>query len=331
MLHAYELLESEATMKKRTVTLLELLGIIAIVVIFGLLILPAMRIASRPLHNPQNDCCHCLKQFGLTFKMYANESPGLLYPPMQSEVNEKGKFLAMGPMFYSVYPEYLTDPNIVICPGYRDYIETKQKEQQGDAPAPKLRETLNFEAYLPNEPGGIRNVDISYVYFPWVLDQWGDDPAELAPLKQFSPLGEALRDYSIAADEPVPAQLATMLNYVLAEGIEQKNRKALDADIPCPEYGNAVGKAGTIYHLQEGIEKLLTADPEQAKQFMANTVVMMDAIPGEGDPFMHEEQSCNVLFLDGHVEFIAFPEKPPMTKPFRLLESAFRDYADALY
>lgn len=56
-------------------------------------------------------CQNNLKQMGLVFKMYANESLGEKFPPLSSEAGQL--------MFVkdSVVPEYLTDEEILVCPG----------------------------------------------------------------------------------------------------------------------------------------------------------------------------------------------------------------------
>jgi len=59
------------------------------------------------------------------FKMYANESPGAKFPPMELEIAQNqdpsnaGRwdlYVAAGPKVLAIYPEYLTDPSIIICP-----------------------------------------------------------------------------------------------------------------------------------------------------------------------------------------------------------------------
>jgi len=73
-----------------------------------------------PWARPRARCRSSLEQLGLILKMYANESRGERYPCLSSRpgclmfANESVDGLR------SVYPEYLSDPNILICPSDRD-------------------------------------------------------------------------------------------------------------------------------------------------------------------------------------------------------------------
>ena len=89
------------------IKLWELLTVVGIVVVLAILILPALA-QSRGPHR----CISCqnnLKQMGLVFMMYANESQGF-YPPVSEAT---GNWI---PNMAAIYPEYLTAPAILSCP-----------------------------------------------------------------------------------------------------------------------------------------------------------------------------------------------------------------------
>ena len=94
-----------------------------------------------------------LKQLGLSMKMFANESRGRRFPPLSSERGQ----LAMdsGPL----YPEYLSDPNILISPAHPKATELL------DAARAQPRSAFRDHSYwylgytLPDEETGLAFVE----------------------------------------------------------------------------------------------------------------------------------------------------------------------------
>jgi len=104
--------------------------------------------------------------------------------------------------------------------------------------------------------------------------------------------------------------------------------RALDSDVTTmlPNSGN--GGGNTIYRLREGIERFLITDinnPAGSARAQSEIFVMQDAVGVKPSDFSHVPGGANVLFMDGHVEFIKYPGKAPVN-----LGTAFLTYANSV-
>lgn len=272
----------------------------------------------------RKSCQNNLKQWGTIFKLYADEQKDY-WPPIQvtnmtavdwPDNDEDALEFAVAPLVSAWYPNYNSDPSILVCPSDAEDDIDSLKDANGD--------------WAIWKEGHADDADASYVYLGWMLDRLQRPDLPPVDINTFPSLGAAaaMFDFALPSGAALVAhQFGALVDALLGEamtamgsgkpyGVALLEIAGTDFDVPA---GIGNGAGDTLYRLKEGNERFMITDvnnPQTSAMAQSTLFAMMDAYGNYGEAiayFNHVPGGCNVMFMDGHVEWVPYVAPAPGT------------------
>jgi len=316
-------------------TLIELLVVTGIIGILAAILLPALARAREAARRAS--CANNLRQWGLIFKMYSNEAKGY-FPPANHSPGLFGP-VCTGVAADALYPEYWTDAAISRCPS--DSTTDTMADIYGIE-----SDWFTQVQRIMNAQDGSRLAQlclwsklgwpISYIYSGCYLVRTQSQLMNVVSIESWIKAGSFVDQPSLRLETYYAENLSTTdsscnLDIWVVQGASghivgrtDLGAGAVAGSTTFLDDDGVTPLPSSYMRLKEGAERFFITDinnPVSAAQAQSTVWVMWDAYgqtfaegtyPDGISRYNHVPGGSNVLYMDGHVEFVKQNARVPL-------------------
>jgi prepilin-type processing-associated H-X9-DG protein len=286
-----------------------------------ILMLLAIELLPRVAHGRRFRSCQAnLKEIGQAMTMYTAESRGEMFPPVKTKDCDGAVQPFSGAMdFAAVFPEYLSEPNLFVCPSFEHGKTALEIWDEGKTGNPRWKRVEGFTGNGAVDPCEV--LGSPYYYYGWALSDltfgpW--DRSEDAEPEDYVPEDPAIKGgvgRSVRVTEQYTPHIHNM-RFRLATVTFSEKLASGRADIS--EQWRMEYPSGKPIHLpfgssflfmREGAERYLCRDignPSEPSRVQAQIVVLHEDLKHPRAFLPSALAHANVLYMDGHVEGMAW-------------------------